>query len=63
MSHENIHKRIRELYYGNKINIYTLECTNYKYNCNQSCLALLASCILIACDNYITIKINITPNH
>ncbi len=62
-SHENICKKIKELYYNNKINIYTLECTHYKYNCNKPCLALLASCNLVGCDNYITTKVNVTPNH
>jgi len=42
-----------------KINIYTIECTHHKYYCSQPCLILLASCILVACGNYITIKVNV----
>ncbi len=63
LSHEYICKKFKELYYSNKINIYTLKCTHYKYNCNQPCLSSLASCTLVACDNYITTKVNVAPNH
>ncbi len=42
-----------------KLDIYIVECTHRRYNYNQSCLTLLASCILVASDNYITTKINV----
>jgi hypothetical protein len=35
---------------------------HYIYSCSQPCLTLLTSCILIACNNYITIKINLIIN-
>ncbi len=53
---------VQWLYVNYKMDIYTIECTHYKYACSQSCLILLASCNLIACDGYITIRINVTPN-
>jgi hypothetical protein len=59
-------QKIKELYCSYKLvarcifiqyNIHTC-----KYNCSQSCLTLLTSCILIACNNYITIRINLVTN-
>lgn len=44
------------------MDIYIVEYTHCKYACNKSCLILLASCNLVACDNYIKIRINVTPN-
>ncbi len=35
---------------------------HYIYDYNQPCLTLLTSCTLIACHNYITIKINLVNN-
>jgi hypothetical protein len=42
------------------LDIYIVECTHHRYSYNQLWLILLASCILVACDNYITTKINVT---
>jgi hypothetical protein len=55
------HKKIKELYYSCKMDIYTIECTHRKYY-NQPCLTLFASCILVTCCNYITTRVNVTPN-
>ncbi len=44
------------------MNIHTIECTHHRYGYSQPCLTLLASCTLVACENYITIKVSVTPN-
>jgi hypothetical protein len=44
------------------MDIYTIECTNHKYNYSQPCLTLLANYALLTCDNYITIKVNVKHN-
>jgi hypothetical protein len=57
--------KIMELYkmqVSCKLDIYIVKCTHHIYSYNQSCLTLLASCTLVACDNYITSKINVTLN-
>jgi hypothetical protein len=56
------HQKIKKLYYSYKINIYIIKCTHCNYSCNQTCLILLVTCILVACDNYVTTKVNVTPN-
>jgi hypothetical protein len=55
-------QKFRELYCSCKINVYIVECIHHRYGCSQLCLTLLASCILVACDNYITTRVNVTPN-
>ncbi len=35
---------------------------HYIYDCNQPCLTLLTSCILVTCNNYITTIINLVNN-
>jgi hypothetical protein len=45
-------QKIWELYYSCKMDIYTIKSTHCKYNCNQPCLTLFRSCILLACHNY-----------
>jgi hypothetical protein len=42
--------------------IYTIQCTLYTYGCSQPCLTLLTSCILVTCNNYIRIEINLITN-
>jgi hypothetical protein len=38
--------------------IYTIQCMHYIYSCIQPCLIFLTSWTLVACNNYIIIKIN-----
>jgi hypothetical protein len=55
-------QKIKELYYSFKLVHYKIQCTHYICGCNQPCLTLLTSCILVACNNYITTKINLITN-
>ncbi len=38
------------------------KCAHCRHGFNQPCLTLLTSCIWRSCDNYITTKVNVTPN-
>jgi hypothetical protein len=44
------------------MDIYIIKCTHCRYDCSQTCLTLLANCSLITHDNYITTRVNVTPN-
>ncbi len=45
-----------------KMDIYTIECTDHRYDCSQPCLTFLINYTLVACYNYITIRVNVVPN-
>jgi len=42
--------------------IYTRQCMHYIYGCSQPCLTLLTNCNLVACNNYITTRLNLIIN-
>ncbi len=55
-------QKIKELYCTCKMYVYTIQCMHYIYDSSQPCLTLLISCTLVACNNYITIRINLVTN-
>jgi hypothetical protein len=55
-------QKFTALYCSYKMYVYTIQCTHCIYGYSQPCLTLLTSCTLIACNNYITIRINLITN-
>ncbi len=59
-------QKVKELHYSCKLVARCIfiqyNSVHYIYGSSQPCLTLSTSCILIACNNYITTKINLVIN-